>query len=60
MLQYIRNLERQLIQNNMGDLNSLESSDYFELTEVLSADKPVQEEQSLSDMLSGLGIVGNV
>lgn len=44
----------------MGDLNSLENSNYFELTEVLSAKKPVQEEQSLSDMLSGLGIVGSV
>lgn len=59
MIQYIRNLEKTLIQNNMGELNSLEQTDYYELMEVLSAKKPVIEEQSLSDMLSGLGIVGN-
>lgn len=56
MIQYIRNLEKTLIQNNMGELNSLEETNYFELTEVLSAKEPVSAKQSLGDMLSGLGL----
>lgn len=49
VLNDIRNWEREMIQNQMGNLKDLDETDYFELNEVWQAEKTPE---SLSSFLS--------